>query len=345
MRSVTQRIKEIKQPKGGYIKPSSMQIIQLEDQIKLNKVENISPSLVGLVVDYMTRFLSGTPKEKAFYISLLGASKINEGKKAKEFLENINGLDEHSIRYACKLVGYDVCFRAGITYYKEVNNIEPDKDTIFNIKIMIERSIDFFIKYGPVVQDGITFEGGYTSIIGAGDADFMTKDTIWDFKVSKLPVKKEHTLQLLVYYLMGKHTNNQDFEKITKLGIYNPRINTVYLKNISEIEKSVIEEVETTVIGYDDIYTEEKLLDMSEIMRVLNCSRYMVMKYYNEEELPLIKQKNRYYIDKKSLIEWIEMINEKRRREKITQIIISLIYLVIVFFIITALFYRIGSRL
>ena len=41
-----------------------------------------------------------------------------------------------------------------------------------------------------------------TSIIGAGDADFITYDTLWDFKVSKGNLTKDNTLQLIIYYLL-----------------------------------------------------------------------------------------------------------------------------------------------
>ena len=50
---------------------------------------------------------------------------------------------------------------------------------------MIERSILFFKQYGPITKEGFTFEGGYTKNISTGDGDFLTRDTLWDFKVSK----------------------------------------------------------------------------------------------------------------------------------------------------------------
>lgn len=71
MYSVTQRISKIKQPRGGYIKRKDFTCITLEDGIELNSHENIHPSLIGLVIDYMTRFCMGTPKETAFHIYLI----------------------------------------------------------------------------------------------------------------------------------------------------------------------------------------------------------------------------------------------------------------------------------
>ncbi len=60
-----------------------------------------------------------------------------------------------SVNNVCKLVGYDVCFRAGIMGYKPVEEINPDSDTIGNIVIMIERSLTFWKEYGPIIKDGI----------------------------------------------------------------------------------------------------------------------------------------------------------------------------------------------
>ena len=89
MKSVTQRIKEIKQPKGGYINPKDFEITQLDDGIKLKENENINASLIGLVVDYMTRFLNSNNKQEAFKISLLGSRLIKQENKANELYKLI----------------------------------------------------------------------------------------------------------------------------------------------------------------------------------------------------------------------------------------------------------------
>ena len=73
MSSVTTRIKEIKQPDGGYLKISDFDIIVLNDDNVLNENENIHALVIGLVVDYMTRFMAGTEIDKAFEISIWGA--------------------------------------------------------------------------------------------------------------------------------------------------------------------------------------------------------------------------------------------------------------------------------
>lgn len=344
MASVTQRIKEIKQPRGGYLKPSEFEKIQFEDNIKLND-ENINSSLVGLTVDYMTRYMMGTPIEEAFKISLMGARIINDSKYSLKLLHNIKGLDNKSIYNACKLVGYDVCFRAGPMAYRDVKTINADNDTINNIKIMIDRSLKFFEKYGPIIKDGFTFEGGYTRIIDSGDGDFLTNDTLWDFKVSSTLPKSAHTLQLLIYYIMGKHSVHNEFDNIKKLGIFNPRLNCVFLKEIEQISKESIENISKEIIGYDSknnrmISSED--LTIAEVMKELQCTRYMVMKYYAEENLPLKKINNKYYIKRTELYEWIIQREEDRiiqdKKAFITLLVSTLVSGIILAVLLIALF-------
>ena len=250
MYSVTQRIKAIKQPRGGYIKPKEFTETTLDDGIELNPNENIHASLVGLAVDYLTRLMTGTSADEAFYISLLGSDRVNERKNAEKLISKIKGLDDKSIINACKVVGYDVCFRAGIIGYKPVKEIQPDTETIENIRIMVNRCLAFWKEYGPVEVDGFTFEGGYTEIVSSGDGDYLSQDTLWDLKVSKEAPKNKYTLQLLMYYIMGCHSIHKEFQKIKRLGIFNPRLNKVYLLEIANISDEIIQEVSSEVIGY-----------------------------------------------------------------------------------------------
>lgn len=278
MSSVTNRIKEIKQPRGGYINPNDFTVVEINDGNALFEEENVHGSIIGMVVDYMTRFLLNGEKEKAFSVSLNGAAiAVEMGNKkalkiAKELLNNIKGLDKNSIINACKLVTFDVWYRNTsaammATGWDETN---PDVSTINNIIILINRSLEFFRKYGPITVDGFTFEpengslkdyekmintgkgsyGGYTATVETGDGDFLTEDTLWDFKVSKSKPTNKHTLQLLMYWIMGQHSGRKEFKKIKKLGIFNPRLNVVYLYEINKVSKDIISEIERDVICY-----------------------------------------------------------------------------------------------
>ena len=249
--SVTNRINMISQPRGGYLPIDMFEVEQLATSNEL-KEENVAPSLIGTAVDYLSRFMNGGSKEESFKISLLGATYINELDKAERLLKSINKtLDDKTIVSTLKLCGYDVCFRAGPMYFKTVDLIEPDADTIFNVREMVIRSLKFFELYGPITKDGFDFKGGYTDTISSGDGDFLTKDTLWDFKVSKSKPTNKHTLQLLIYYLMGMKSIHPEFKTIKYLGIFNPRLNIVYRVSLDKIDDSIKKEVEESAIGYN----------------------------------------------------------------------------------------------
>jgi hypothetical protein len=149
------------------------------------------------------------------------------------------------------LVGYDVCYRRGPTFFEPIETVDSDDGVISNIRTMVKRGIYFFDKYGPTISDGFTFDGGYTKKVTTGDGDFMTKETIWDFKVSKKDPTENHTLQILMYYLMGIHSQHAaKFERLENLGFFNPRLNRVYLLDIKKIPEEVINMVSKDVIGY-----------------------------------------------------------------------------------------------
>lgn len=260
--SVTHRVKNIKQPYGGYLPRKMFTHIQLEDDTVLNQNENIVGATIGMVVDYLTRLMLGARPEEAFDISLSGAEvldKATDSKQASEYaqelLKKVKGLDDQSIINACKLTSYDVCLRAGIEFFNsEALQVQPDKATSENIVTMVNRTLHFLKEHGPIVKDGFTFEGGgYTPTISFGDGDYLTKDTLWDLKVTKKTFDKNYSLQILVYYLMGKHSSQSIYEGIEKIGLFNPRLNEYYILNTSDIPEDIVEEVETEVIGYPDI--------------------------------------------------------------------------------------------
>ena len=148
---------------------------------------------------------------------------------------------------------YDVWLRnpIGAMLAKGPEETTPDNITIKNIRAMVNRSLEFWKIYGPVTIDGFTFEtDGYTDVVNSGDGDYLTIDTLWDFKVSKSKPTNKNTLQLLMYFIMGKHSGKDEFKNIKKLGIFNPRLNTVYLLDTSVIPIEIIKEVENEVICY-----------------------------------------------------------------------------------------------
>ncbi len=53
-----------------------------------------------------------------------------------------------------------------------------------------------------------------------------------------------------MYWIMGQHSGKSEFTTIKRLGIFNPRLNTAYLLDMSAVSNETIKEVETKVICY-----------------------------------------------------------------------------------------------
>ena len=100
-------------------------------------------------------------------------------------------------------------------------------------------------------MDGLTFEGGYTDRVVAGDGDFMTENSLWDLKVSKRTLSKDQILQIIMYWRMGLHSVHPEYKKIRYLCVFNPRLNVLYKLPVENISQEIIDEIEVSVIGYD----------------------------------------------------------------------------------------------
>lgn len=116
---------------------------------------------------------------------------------------------------------------------------------------MVDRSVEFWKSYGPIVKYGVDFKpNGYTRTVDRGDGDYLTADTIWDFKVSKAKPNKMHTLQLLMYWIMGQHSGQGVFKTIHNIGIFNSRSNEVYLYDTNNLPKEIVGIIKNEIICY-----------------------------------------------------------------------------------------------
>lgn len=327
MASVTQRVKQASQPRGGYVDPKAMEVRYLgRDGAAVtidHTAENVHVSLVGMAVDYLTRVAIGRPATEVFDLAVVGATRLGgdwsryalelcqvvdgsrrrvfalpDAESARFFAPNLKNPqwatarevylvpDSQAITAAVKLSNFSAVVRAGLAAYNPDANTDPDETTIEHISSMVGASLFFMWEYGPVMVDGFTMFGGYTETIDSGDGDFITLDTLWDFKVSVKPPTKVHTLQLLVYWLMARRSDwnwrptwnwdrtmpEADWREVwdlddylaknrawpndlrgpvpTHLGVYNPRLDAVYRIAVERIPGSILAAVERDVIGY-----------------------------------------------------------------------------------------------
>lgn len=279
MATVTGRIKEIKQPNGGYLRPSELQVTMIDDVNILHEKEKLTPQSIGKIVDYLTRFNCGYDSDNAFKYALKGARRAGMQEIADNLLSEIKGLDNNSIINACKLSYFDVWYRNPITLAipEDYINQEPDNDTIENIRIMVNRCLSVLTKNRKVVNHGFEFCGisgtGCSDVVTAGDFDFRTisiddnstlmneRYVIWDIKVSKSRPKSSDILQLLMYWIMHGHyvfdkLKDSDIEDImrndTHIGIINPRLNEIYTYEMKNFPIEKIRDIEKNVICYKE---------------------------------------------------------------------------------------------
>ncbi len=252
MFSVTQMVDRVTQPAGGYLPVKSMHVQTFDDG---RKIDTSSPRysalsvIQGISVDYLTRFMSGCPLEEVFAVSLMGADRVDELDKAEILLKQIRGLDDASVIAACKLASYDVAYRRDTDHYSHNPGLIPDDSIISNIRIMVQRGQAFLHRHAPLIRSGITFEGGYTNLVSSGDGDYLTKDGLWDFKVSLRKPGSAETLQILMYYILGMRSVHPEFGHIRTIGLFNPLRNQSYEIDLSEIPDDVFRAVSHDVLG------------------------------------------------------------------------------------------------
>lgn len=101
--------------------------------------------------------------------------------------------------------------------------------------------------------------------------NYLTSDGLWDLKVSKSKPTSKHTLQLLMYWIMGKHSGQKIYDNIQKFGIFNPRLNTVYTMDVRLIPQETIEEVEKMLFVTNEIFEKDGLGAIIKNRKILRC--------------------------------------------------------------------------
>ena len=254
------------QPKGGYLKLGSFKLEAIDGKGIVNSEENVSPGIVGLAVDYLSRVAQGATPSEAFIVACHGAWRLDTMNKNNhheevvlDLLDRVTGLDDASITAACKLSNYDSVTRAaaGIAFpFKDIDEIEPDAHTAGNIRRMVDRCAAFDERFGSPTKQCLTFQGGFTDTMTNGDGDFMTADTLWDMKTNKTRPTPRHTLQIACYLVLGLHSDDKkDYEGVGQIGIFNPRRDEVYTLPLRSIGDEALHQIELNVIGYKESET------------------------------------------------------------------------------------------
>ena len=265
--SVIKQMKgQLHQPHGGLIKSNWFEQIDLSSENKLYDAENGFPTCIAVTVERLSRYFIENDKNRKrkifnFVDSGIFHAAISEmvsDKRAKfdELFEKhvkhtrnlkskIKDLNIESIKATYELMSYDV-LSPDRFFLEDISAINDE--TFKNIEIMVQRTLNFF--EGQKVNCGLPFSN-CGDIITGGETDFITDDTLYDMKVyRKAILNKDHKLQIVIYWILGLHSGyKEQFEKIKKLSIFNPRLNVVWVLDVSDIPNEVIKFIEAKVIG------------------------------------------------------------------------------------------------
>lgn len=216
-----------------------------DDKGKLSTTdENVSPNLIGTCVDYLTRLIFCQSLD-AFDISKKGAAilkKIPEFEKIySDLIANLKKkekINNKIIADALQLCGYDVMYRAGKEFYVPVQSIVPNNVTCNHIKMMLNRVDKLFKQIGIPSRTEFEVESLKKSIFG--DGDFLSYKYLLDFKTLSGKILSKNTLQILIYYVLGKQQQiYPEFQTIEQLMMYNPRKDILFTCDVDEIQDKV----------------------------------------------------------------------------------------------------------
>lgn len=285
MNSVTDIIKSIEQPRGGYLPVRNFEVEEIGGEPIST---SLPPILVGKVLDSMIHITAGCNVNELLKDSIKGyeervlffAQQFRFCKDIEETTVEIKAEDDileiHSLIsridrymreydfYYLALVltlihQYDI-WSSDFNYISRVTNVSTSRPKYYNkgdirkLVTMYQRSIAWIC---TLLDKGIIFDykfypSGYTEKIKYGVGDFVCNNTLFDLKCTKNEPTSYHTLQILVYYVMGLHSNNKLYKNIKYLGIYSPITNKVWKLDVKSISKELIHKVSREVIGYNE---------------------------------------------------------------------------------------------
>ena len=243
--TITALTNNVKQPRGGYLPVKLFKETHYESENELFPDENGSKSLIGTTVDNMTRILLGVKPDKVFEpasFGMLASKDLNF-----DLIYDVIGLDDDSIFKAYQLSFYEQIYRSGFKPTMDFELELPDNHTVENIREMVNRSLLYFKQQNKVTKVGETLS--IKCHVGNihGDYDYLTEDSLVDMKVLTKKISNKHTLQIILYWIVGMKSKKKLFSNVKYLKLYNPRLNVEYSFDLDgltpDILKSILDEV------------------------------------------------------------------------------------------------------
>lgn len=240
---------KVKQPRAGCLPVKLFKEIHYDFKNELFPDENTSKSLIGTSVDNITRILLGAKPEKVFQPATNGMmiAKVDIFGNSFDLIDKVTGLDDDSILAAFQLSIYEAIYRSGYRSSVNPESNLPDKHTIENIKEMIHRSLAYFKQQKHIVDVGERLFVKYKDDTIYGDYDYLIEDSLIDMKVLSKKITNKHTLQNILYWIIGMKSDEKYFSNVKHLKFYDPRLNVEYQFDLDDLTpqllKPILEEV------------------------------------------------------------------------------------------------------
>lgn len=287
MNAVTDIVKSISQPHGGYLPIKDFKEVELGGDVLSC---DIPPIIVGKTLDSILRLIVMTDKYSVFHNSITGYEnrvsyfanqfsgvdsaeligeqiKLEDGKfNVYNLIERIDSLiQSYDIYNLCIVVSlihqYDI-WQYDFGYISSRSSIASSRPKYFKKKdiwVLMDLYKRLVSWLCTMLSKGIVFDyrfypDGYTDKVKYGVGDFICENTLFDLKCIKSKPTSYHTLQLLIYYVMGMHSNNRLYKNVRNIGIYSPILNKVWIMPVKNIPKELVHKVSSEVIGYNELY-------------------------------------------------------------------------------------------
>lgn len=261
------------QPYGGFIPPKDMVVELLDDNPRDQyerlvdmscKMGSLRAQTLGLVFDYLLRteiaLMAGVDLIEAifnaFKVSFMGADLAYKYDEAETLALKLADLYQKKKRdskkiaqVASELVVFDAVFRAG--YYNP--DAEPSKvnDGDKNaLDLMLGATECYLLKKQQLTSLGFGFTAIGAENVAPSDGDLLTKDSVIDIKCSVNEPTSKHTLQLLLYYILGLHEQPDAFKPLKYVKILNPRLGRIYSYEIAKVDVENLKHIEGEIMGY-----------------------------------------------------------------------------------------------
>jgi hypothetical protein len=231
------RAEQASQPPGGLLPLARFNRYELGGVALKRQTESGNAGTIGSAVELIARWdIALDPRAT--------------GDPLAAALEAIRGVrhGEHNSSIFARLAAAQRAREWTADEFEEAEWTAGDGDeTLSHIAEMRTRVARCFERFGRPVRPG-TWAVNSARFHLDGHIDFVAVDTLWDLKVSGTAPSASDVLQLLLYWLTFSEDQDNELD-IAYLGIYNPRVDTVWRISVVDIPEDVMSALEAIALG------------------------------------------------------------------------------------------------